>query len=252
MLRKNHSLVFRLRSTYRRPVSSFITGLGLGLSLIIAIGAQNVFVLRQGVRREFVLAVVLVCTLSDAVLILAGVAGMGAALAAVPWLIDVARWLGAAFLIGYALVAARRAWRPVGAVLTAETPAAETPAAEASATTATTPAPSDTSHACRTPLAVRTRSRFTVVLLTCLALTWLNPHVYLDTVFLLGSVGATQGDSRWMFASGAILGSAAWFTLLGVGARHLGRWFSTRRAWRILDGAVAIVMVALAIGLLAG
>src|SRR5215203_6112499 len=100
-------------------MTSLFAGFALGLSLIVAIGAQNVFVLRQGIRREHVLAVVLVCALSDAVLIVAGITGVGLALQAVPWLVDAARWLGAAFLIGYGILAARRAWRPSGAVLDA-------------------------------------------------------------------------------------------------------------------------------------
>ena len=223
------ALVLTDRHSYRGSMTSLIAGLVLGLSLIVAIGAQNVFVLRQGIRREHVLAVVLVCALSDAVLILAGVTGIGFALEAVPWLVDAARWLGAAFLIGYGLLAARRAWRPSGAALTVDgTSTAPTPDGAAIVTAKTRPAP---------------------VILTVLALTWLNPHVYLDTVFLLGSIAATHGDDRWLFAAGAIAGSVVWFFGLGFGARYLGRWLQTPRSWRILDAFIAVVMVALGVSL---
>ncbi|MFJ4038535.1 LysE/ArgO family amino acid transporter [Microbacterium sp. NPDC090007] len=206
---------------------SVLAGLGLGLSLIIAIGAQNLFVLRQGIRREHVLAVVTVCAVSDAALILLGVSGVGLLLQAVPWLIVAVRWAGAAFLLGYAILAGRRALRPDGRTLHVD-------AAPASATGA---------------VAVRTRTGLAATVLTCLALTWLNPHVYLDTVFLLGSVASTHGDGRWAFALGACTASLVWFSALGYGARLLGRWLDTPRAWRIVDGVIAVVMLALAVSL---
>ena len=192
-----------------------LAGLGLGLSLIVAIGAQNAFVLRQGLRREHVLAVVLVCALSDAVLIAAGVAGGGVLFTAVPWLVDVIRWGGALFLAGYGILAAVRALRrpkPDAAGLRAGSGPA---AAGLGATIATT-----------------------------LALTWLNPHVYLDTVLLLGSVASTHG--------GAALGSILWFTSLGFGARLLAPLFARPLAWRILDGVIALVMLTLAVLLVLG
>ncbi|MCR2783813.1 MULTISPECIES: LysE/ArgO family amino acid transporter [unclassified Microbacterium] len=213
---------------------SLAAGFALGLSLIVAIGAQNLFVLRQGVRREHVAAVATVCAVSDAALIAAGVSGLGLVLQAVPWLIDVVRWAGAVFLLGYALLAARRAWRPSGAALRA-TAAGGAPAAESA------PATPDG--------AVSTGTRLGPVLLTCLALTWLNPHVYLDTVFLLGSVASTHGDHRWVFAAGAMTASVVWFFALAYGSRVLGRWLATPRAWRVLDGIIAVVMAALAVSL---
>ncbi|MET0768109.1 MAG: LysE family transporter, partial [Aeromicrobium sp.] len=161
------------------------SGLGFGLSLIIAIGAQNAFVLRQGLRREHVPAVVAVCAVSDAALIAVGVAGLGSLLELAPWLIDVMSIGGAAFLLTYAALAARRVWRP-------------------SAITADVGGPA---------------TALWPVVATVLALTWLNPHVYLDTLVLLGSVAATHGDERWWFGVGAIVGSIAWFTALGYGAR---------------------------------
>ena len=220
---------------YSGTMTSLIAGLALGLSLIVAIGAQNVYVLRQGIRREHVLGVVLVCAISDAVLILAGVTGIKFALEIVPWLVDAARWSGAAFLIGYGLLAARRAWRPSGAALTIDS----TSPAEASAGTATA----------ETAATVTAQNRLAPVILTTLALTWLNPHVYLDTVFLLGSIAATHGDGRWLFAAGAVAGSVVWFFGLGFGARYLGRWLQTPRSWRILDAIIAVVMIALGISL---
>lgn len=201
-------------------MTSFLAGLALGLSLIIAIGAQNVFLLRQGLRREHVLPIVLVCALSDAVLIVIGVAGLGYLVERAPWVLVVARWAGGLFLIAYGLLAARRAWRPAEQGLVAE---------------GRRDAP---------------RPRLRPALLTALALTWLNPHVYLDTVLTLGAIAATHGDARWGFAAGAVLASFVWFSALGFGARGLGRWLSTPRSWRILDAGIAVVMIGLGIALI--
>ncbi|WP_324274618.1 LysE/ArgO family amino acid transporter [Blastococcus brunescens] len=192
-----------------------VAGLALGLGLIVAIGAQNAFVLRQGLRLEHVAAVVAVCALSDIVLIAAGVFGAGAAVSRVPWLITVVCFAGAAFLLGYGFLAARRALRP-GALL---------------------------------PDAGGVRTGLAVTVGTCLALTWLNPHVYLDTVVLLGSMASTYGEHKWQFAAGAAVGSAVWFTGLGYGARLLRPVFARPSAWRVLDGGIALVMTALAISL---
>ena len=194
------------------------SGFGLGLALIVAIGAQNAFVLRQGLRGEHVAGVVAVCALSDLVLIAAGVAGTGALLEQVPWAVTGVRLAGAAFLAGYGALAARRALRPVGAL--------QAEAAE------------------RTPLPT--------VLLTAAALTWLNPHVYLDTVVLLGAVAAAQGDLRWAFGAGAGAASVLWFSALGAGARLLRPVFARPAAWRVLDALIAVVMLLLAVGLLRG
>jgi len=210
-------------------VSPLLAGLGLGFSLIIAIGAQNLFVLRQGLRREHVVLVAAICAISDAALIAVGVSGVGLVLHAVPWLIDVVRWAGAVFLVGYGLLAARRAWRPSGHTLEAEGAGA---------------AKSD-----GTPGAVRVATKALPVALTCLALTWLNPHVYLDTVFLLGTVANTHGDARWIFAAGAMAASVIWFFGLAFGARYLGRWLGTPRAWRILDAVIAVVMIVMGVSL---
>ncbi|MFE5777231.1 LysE/ArgO family amino acid transporter [Brachybacterium sp. NPDC056505] len=200
---------------------ALLHGLLTGLALIVAIGSQNVFVLRQGLRREHVLAVVVVCTLSDVVLISAGAGGLGLLVAGAPQLVQVARWAGAAFLVGYALLAARRALRPTGEALEAEGPTGR-------------------------------RGGTTAVALTALALTWLNPHVYLDTVLLLGSVAATHGPDRWQFALGAVVGSALWFSALGFGARALSGPLASPRAWRVLDALVAVTMIVVAVMLVTG
>ncbi len=214
-------------------LAPLLAGVGLGLSLIIAIGAQNLFVLRQGLRREHTVVVATICAVSDAVLIVLGVSGIGLVLHAVPWLVDVVRWLGAVFLVAYGLFAARRAWRPTGEALEA----------------GPTPADTGSGTGSGTDTATATRTRLVPVVQTCLALTWLNPHVYLDTVFLLGTVANSHGDGRWWFALGAVIASIVWFFGLALGAGYLGRWLSTPRAWRILDGVIAVVMIALGISL---
>jgi L-lysine exporter family protein LysE/ArgO len=191
------------------------SGLALGLGLIVAIGAQNAFVLRQGLRLEHVAAVVAVCTASDLVLITAGVLGAGGVLTRVPWLVPVVALAGAAFLLGYAVLAGRRALRP-GALRTD---------------------------------AAGARAGLAATVGTCLALTWLNPHVYLDTVVLLGSTASTYGRERWAFGAGAGLGSVVWFAALGFGARLLRPVFARPAAWRALDAAIALVMAALAVSL---
>jgi L-lysine exporter family protein LysE/ArgO len=144
--------------------------------------------------------------------------------------VDAVRWAGAVFLVGYGLLAARRALFPSGRTL------------QASQDDAATEEPGSGT-------VVMTRTTAVSAALTCLALTWLNPHVYLDTVFLLGSVGATHGEQRWLFAGGAMAASVIWFFSLGYGARFLGRWLSTVVAWRILDGVIAVVMIGLGVSL---
>lgn len=229
-------------------------GLGLGFSLIVAIGAQNVFVLRQGIRREHVFAVAAICAVSDAVLIAAGVGGMGAALQAAPWLVGVARWAGAAFLVGYAFLAARRALRGTETGLVVGEDASAGPTGGRVARSAYRDRDGRGglgagAGASSSTTGVATRTAVLPVVLTCLALTWLNPHVYLDTVVLLGSVGATHGDERWIFALGAMLASVVWFFTLAYGARLLGGVLASPRAWRILDGIIAVVMLAIAVSL---
>ncbi|XPP27229.1 MAG: L-lysine exporter [Leucobacter sp.] len=195
-----------------------LLGFGSGLSLIVAIGAQNAFVLQQGIRRQHVLAVVLICGLTDALLELLGVAGIGFVIERAPILLEVIRWGGVAFLLWYAWSAARRALRPEALI-----------AAEGS-----------TASLRKTVLA-------------CLAITYLNPHVYLDTMVLMGSIGNAQGDpERWWFLLGGMVASLVWFTVLGYGARVLTRFFATPRAWQVLDWCVAAVMLIIAARLVFG
>lgn len=197
--------------------SPLLVGFLSSLTLIAAIGAQNAFVLRQGIRGEHVLAVVGVCALSDLLLITAGIAGIGALITAHPQTITIAKVGGAAFLIGYGVLAARRALRPSTLTATQDGPA-----------------------------------RLISVLLTCLALTFLNPHVYLDTVVLLGTLANQQADGRWLFGIGAVSASVVWFVSLGFGARRLAGLFATPVTWRVLDGLIAVTMIALGISLVAG
>ncbi|MFC4784537.1 LysE/ArgO family amino acid transporter [Nocardioides sp. MAHUQ-72] len=195
-----------------------LTGLLTGLSLIVAIGAQNAYVLRQGLAREHVGLVVLVCTVSDVVLIVAGVAGIGTIVEQAPWAITVVRWLGVAFL----------GWYGVGSLLRARR--TESLRASGAGTTSRRGA-----------------------LGRAFALTWLNPHVYLDTVLLLGSIANHEGSTgRWWFALGACLASAAWFTGLGYGARLASRLLARPRAWQVLDVAIGLVMLAIAVRLALG
>ncbi|MFE1910453.1 LysE/ArgO family amino acid transporter [Streptomyces anandii] len=200
-------------------LTALAAGFGTGLSLIVAIGAQNAFVLRQGVRRDAVLAVVGICALSDALLISLGVGGVGAVVVAWPGALTGVGLIGGAFLLCYGVLAARRVQRPAASALRADGEAAGS----------------------------RRRA-----VLTCLAMTWLNPHVYLDTVFLLGSLAADRGALRWTFGLGAALASLCWFAALGFGARLLGRVLARPSAWRVLDGLIAVTMVTLGVTLMAG
>ncbi|MES2246441.1 MAG: LysE/ArgO family amino acid transporter [Pseudomonadota bacterium] len=194
-------------------VAGFVTGAGL----IIAIGAQNAFVLRQGLQRSHVGLVVAVCALSDIALILLGVAGIGALVLEWPQLLQVLRFGGAAFLAWYGLLAAQRAWRGAGAL-----------------------APDQGNE--------KSMRR---VLLACLAFTFLNPHVYLDTMVLVGSLSTRYpGMVQWAFGLGACLASAVWFAALGFGARLLQPIFRKPQAWRVLDGCIAIFMLTLCLLLL--
>lgn len=192
-----------------------LAGFRLGFGLILAIGAQNALVLRQGLRREHVFATCLFCALSDAVLISAGVSGFAAASATAPWLAPLLRWAGVAFLAWYGLRSFRAALRP-GAGLQAGD------------------APSET-------------LRRTLAMVA--AMTWLNPHVWLDTVVLLGSVSAQYGGQAIAFAFGAMAASFTFFFGLGYGARLLAPVFARPRAWQILDGLVGLTMWSLAVGL---
>ena len=200
-------------------LTPLLVGFGTGLSLIVAIGAQNAFVLRQGLRREHVLAVASFCSAADLVLVTAAIGGVGAALTRAPGLLTVARVLGIAYLVGYAALALRRARRP----------------------DALAAAPGRVG-----PASLR------VVLGTCAAMTLLNPHLYLD-VLMLGSIAnAHPGEGRWLFGAGVVAASITWFFALACGARRLAGVFARPVAWRVLDLGVAAVMLAAAAGLASG
>lgn len=193
--------------------ADFWTGFATSLALIVAIGSQNAFVLRMGLLRQHVLPLVLFCAASDALLIVAGIAGAGALVHGNPLLMDITRIGGAVFLLGYGLLAARRA-AGVGILHLAAAPELSLGAALAG----------------------------------CFAFTFFNPHVYLDTVVLLGSVANQRGDpGRWLFGAGAALASGVWFAALGLGARLLQPVFAQALAWRILDGLIALTMLVMAL-----
>lgn len=193
-----------------------VAGFFTGLSLIIAIGAQNAYVLRLGLMRHHVLAVVLFCAISDALLIIAGVAGLGAVIQQLPLLLEVFRYAGAAYLIWFGISAIRRALKPQSLEAQGQAlPVLKT-------------------------------------LGTMAALTWLNPHVYLDTVILLGSIGNQFEPNQWWFVLGAASASFVWFFSLGYGAKLLSRFMSSVRFWQVLDLVIAAVMFAIAGSLLFG
>ncbi len=196
---------------------SFVPGFLLGLSLILAIGAQNAFVLRQGLLGRHVLAVCLACALSDAVLIAAGVFGLGRITELLPGLVPVMRWGGAAFLFVYGLRSFRAALKAHDGL--------------------------DPAGAAPVPLG-RT-------LAVCLALTWLNPHVYLDTLLLIGTI-STQYPGRTAFAAGAVTASFVFFFALGYGARLLRPVFARPASWRVLEAGIGVVMWAIALKLALG
>lgn len=198
---------------------AFIPGFLLGFSLILAIGAQNAFVLRQGLRGQHVFTVVMTCASSDALLIVGGVAGFAQFMAMAPWLGPAMRYMGAAFLIVYGAHSLKSAWR----------------GQEDGLNPVDAPA-----------------KPFWPTILTCLALTWLNPHVYLDTVVLLGSVSSQYGQAAWVFGLGAAVASFVFFFSLGYGARILRPIFARPASWRVLDVFIAIVMWAIAVGLVVG
>lgn len=199
--------------------SVFFAGMAMGLSLIVAIGAQNAFVLRQGLRNEHVFAVCLVCAVSDLVLILVGVSSFAKIASWHPWLNPVMRYAGAAFLLWYAAKSLRAALRS-SAALTAET--------------------------------VTTRDGLARTLATCLAITWLNPHVYLDTIVLLGSISTQFRGFERSFAAGAVSASFLFFFALGYGATRLRPVFAKPSAWKALDAVIAMVMGGIASKLIAG
>lgn len=190
---------------------AFIPGLLAGLSLIIAIGAQNAFVIRQGLTKKYVFLTVAICSVSDALLIALGASGLGALIKSNNSVLEIIRWFGVCYLIWFGIKSARSALKVQ--VLTA--------VGEASGNRKS-------------------------VITTVLALTFLNPHVYLDTVILLGSISNQFGDNKWYFAAGAALGSIFWFSVIGYGAKSASRFMSKSIFWKILDSIIAVIMFSIA------
>jgi L-lysine exporter family protein LysE/ArgO len=191
---------------------AFLPGFLTGLSLIIAIGAQNAFVIRQGLTKKHVLLVVLICALSDAFLILVGVAGLGALISGLPWLLETIRWLGVAYLMWFGIRSLRSALKTQALAVS------ETQSGSAKS-----------------------------VALAVLGFTFLNPHVYLDTVILLGSIGNQFGADKWWFALGGAAASIVWFSSIGFGARAASRFMAQPVFWKILDLLIAAVMFGIAL-----
>jgi L-lysine exporter family protein LysE/ArgO len=192
-------------------VNAAIAGFLTGLSLIVAIGAQNAYLLRLGLTRQFIGLAVTICAISDVTLILLGIGGIGSVIRSAPKTLEVLKWVGVVYLLGYGILSFWRARRPAALL------------------------PADAAQPSR-------RS----VVLTTLAFTFLNPHVYLDTVLLLGSIGNQYGAGRWRFALGACVASIAWFSGLGFGARSASRFMSRPATWRILDVVIGVVMLLVA------
>ena len=193
---------------------AFLPGLLTGLSLIIAIGAQNAFVIRQGLAKSHVLLVVVICAASDALLIFLGTGGLGALIQSQPRALEVIRWFGVAYLTYFGLKTLRRAFRS-GVISIEGAPSISRSAA----------------------------------IVSVLGFTFLNPHVYLDTVILLGSIANQFDDNRWFFASGSAVASVVWFSTIGFGARAASRFMSKPIFWKILDSIIAAVMFTIAITL---
>ncbi len=191
---------------------AFLPGVLTSMSLIMAIGAQNAFVIRQSLTRQYVLPLVLICAIADATFIALGIAGLGAVIQGLPWLLEILRWFGVAYLTWFGINSLRSAFK--GEALDAGTAESKT---------------------------------LKQVVFSVLGFTFLNPHFYLDTVILLGSIGNSFGEEKWVFAAGATLGSIIWFFSIGYGARAASRFMSKPIFWKVLDITIACIMFAIAI-----
>ncbi|WIB42518.1 LysE family transporter [Curtobacterium sp. MCLR17_058] len=239
-----------------------LSGLGTGLALIVAIGVQNTYLLRLAVSAglRVVAAAVVVCAVSDALLIVAGVLGVGAVVERFPVALLVIRFIGAAFLLTYGVLAARRALRPSGDAMRVADAAADDGVVGASADAGAGVDAAVDATTGTTVAAGRTRTAppgqvvtMRTAVLTMLVFTWANPHVYLDTLVFLGSVANQQGaDDRWLWTIGAVAASCLWFGALGFGGRLLRPLFEKPLTWRVFDGLVAVVMLAFGVLLLVG
>lgn len=191
---------------------TLISGFLSGLSLIVAIGAQNAFVIKQGLRREYVLLIVLICSISDALLIFLGSAGLGQIIQSIPELLEVVRWFGVVYLLWFGIKSVKSAF---------------------------------TNQSLKASDGQLSSKK--MVITTMFALTFLNPHVYLDTVILLGSIANQFENQRWLFSTGAALGSFVWFFSIGYGAKAASRFMSKPIFWKVLDLIIAVIMFSIAI-----
>lgn len=191
---------------------TLISGFLSGLSLIVAIGAQNAFVIKQGLRREYVLLIVLICSISDALLIFLGSAGLGQIIQSIPELLEVVRWFGVVYLLWFGIKSVKSAF---------------------------------TNQSLKASDGQLSSKK--IVITTMFALTFLNPHVYLDTVILLGSIANQFENQRWLFSTGAALGSFVWFFSIGYGAKAASRFMSKPIFWKVLDLIIAVIMFSIAI-----
>lgn len=191
---------------------AFLPGVLTSMSLIMAIGAQNAFVIRQALTRKHVLVMILICSTSDTLLIFAGIAGLGAVIQGLPWLFEVLRWFGVVYLTWFGINSLRSAFK------------------------------GDSLDSAKADFKTLKQ-----VVISLLGFTFLNPHVYLDTVILLGAIGTSFGDAKWIFASGAALGSAIWFFSIGFGAKAASKFMSKPLFWKVLDIAIAAIMFGIAI-----
>ncbi|MEI6477218.1 MAG: LysE/ArgO family amino acid transporter [Actinomycetes bacterium] len=201
-----------MTSTNLPTVLAFIPGFLTGLSLIVAIGAQNAFVIKQGLARQYVLLVVVICTLSDLTLIALGVGGLGKIVQSNASFLEVIRWFGVAYLTWFGIKTLRSVFKKEK-LITSE----------------------------------YSSESIGKIARTTLALTWLNPHVYLDTVILLGTVSNQFKEDRWIFSAGAMLASTLWFVAIGFGAQSAARFMSRSIFWKVLDGVIAAIMFSIAI-----
>ena len=201
-----------MTSTNLPTVLAFIPGFLTGLSLIVAIGAQNAFVIKQGLARQYVLLVVVICTLSDLTLIALGAGGLGKIVQSNASFLEVIRWFGVAYLTWFGIKTVRSVFKKEK-LITSE----------------------------------YSSESIGKIARTTLALTWLNPHVYLDTVILLGTVSSQFKENRWIFSAGAMLASTLWFAAIGFGAQSAARFMSRSIFWKVLDGVIAAIMFSIAI-----
>lgn len=242
----------------------FLTGLLTCLALIVAIGAQSLFIMRQAIRRDRLMLTLAVCLAGDLVLIFAGTAGVGVVAERAPWVLQVLTWAGVAYLLWFAFGSFRSAFasRRTEPPLPGAGPAGVDEEPEGEGATAVRPrdegGAGGVAVATRPALAVRLRARARastpvhVVVLTALSVSMLNPHAILDTVVMLGTLANSYGADKWVFAAGAVTGSALWFLTLGLGVRALAPVLDTPRTWRIVDLVVGVVMVAIAAKLALG